>query len=73
MVESLAAVAWVPPRISRIVMYHAGKLHHPDQETWARVSLVNDGLKVKSCDIHLYDKQWELMSFESFRYARLHF
>ena len=57
-VESLAAVAWVPPRISRMVMYHAGTLHHSDQETWARISLVNDGLKMKSCDIYLYNKKW---------------
>ena len=58
-VESLAAVAWVPPRISCMMMYHAGTLHHPDQEIWARVSLVNDGLKMKLCDIHLYNKKWD--------------
>ena len=35
--------------------------------------VVNDGLKVKSCDIHLYNKNGLLMPLESFCYARLEF
>ena len=53
MTKLLESVAWVPAGISRMVMYHDGELHNGEQGIWAHVTLVNDGLKVKSCGTNL--------------------
>ena len=68
--EPLEGEAWVPAGISRVVMHRTGSLHVRG-EVWAHVSLVDDGTKMKSCSIDIFDAHGLLFSYEGFRYARL--
>ena len=69
--ESMEGEAWVPAGISRVAMHRSGELHKQEQQIWAHVALVDDGPKMKTCDVSLFDEDGLIMSFESFRYARL--
>ena len=65
--------AWVPAGITRMTMYHAGVLHQREG-VWSLVTLVDEGSKIKSCNISLFDKDGHsILFFEGLRYARLSF
>ncbi|KAL7554746.1 hypothetical protein ACHAWF_018278 [Thalassiosira exigua] len=65
--ESMEGEAWVPPGISHVAMVRKPT----KQELWAHLVLVDNGPRMKRCDLNLFDDNGLVMSFESFRCARL--
>ena len=70
MSELLEGESWVPAGISRVVMYRQGSLHLR-RVVWAHSALVEDGSKMKTCNIDMWDDHGPILSFEGLRYARL--
>ena len=70
--ESSEDEAWVPAGISRVAMRRIGiGALHKRAQIWAHVTLVDDGPKMKSCNIVVFDSDGPLVIFEGFRYAKL--
>ena len=68
--QSLEGESWEPAGISCVSLQRTGGFHQRDREILVHVMLVEDGLRVKSYDIQIFDQHGIIMLMNGVRYLK---